>query len=355
MAAGYVQVATDGPGKKTQTFVNTIGADSVHAEGTVLVDSAGIERTTIPVTELAATNPAGTTMQNAATANGNGTLLNVQGYTTAILNIVSSPSMSGGTTVNFEASYDDSVWFAVTCERLISVALTTYGQSTTQDGDYRLNVAIFKSIRARISGYSAGTVTVKGYVSPHTYSPPTVLTYTTLGSGGSVIGSLLVAGNTMLTGNGITGTGSQRVTIASDNTPFPVKIDQTTPGTTNAVQDIPAASGGLSKFHLVAAATDNATSVKASAGQVYSITAFNLNAAARYLKFHNTAGTPTAGSGVTDTYLIPGNTAGAGLVINIDKGIAFGTGIGITIVTGITDASTTAVAASEIVVNIYYK
>ena len=38
-----------------------------------------------------------------------------------------------------------------------------------------------------------------------------------------------------LMGNGVTGTGSPRVTIASDNTPFAVKIDQTTPGTTDAV------------------------------------------------------------------------------------------------------------------------
>jgi hypothetical protein len=121
------------------------------------------------------------------------------------------------------------------------------------------------------------------------------------------------------------------------------------------VTDTPATSGGLSKFHLVAAASTNATNVKASAGQVFCITAFNLNAAARYLKFHNTSGTPTAGSGVTDTFMIPGNTAGAGVVINIDKGIAFGTGIGISIVTGIADSDATAVAASEIVVNIYYK
>lgn len=40
---------------------------------------------------------------------------------------------------------------------------------------------------------------------------------------------------TVVAGNGVTGAGSQRVTIASDNTPFPVKVDQTTPGTTNAV------------------------------------------------------------------------------------------------------------------------
>jgi hypothetical protein len=129
------------------------------------------------------------------------------------------------------------------------------------------------------------------------------------------------------------------------------KVD--TSGST--VQDVPATTGGLSKFHLVGAATTNATNVKASAGQVYAITAFNVAATPAYLKFHNTAGTPTAGSGVTDTFLIPGNTAGAGMVLNIDKGIAFATGIGITLVTGIADANASAIAADNVVINIYYK
>lgn len=44
-----------------------------------------------------------------------------------------------------------------------------------------------------------------------------------------------VNGNTALAGNGVTGTGSPRVTIASDNTPFPVKTDQTSHGTTDLV------------------------------------------------------------------------------------------------------------------------
>jgi non-canonical (house-cleaning) NTP pyrophosphatase len=44
-----------------------------------------------------------------------------------------------------------------------------------------------------------------------------------------------VAGTTTATGNGVVGAGVQRVAVASDNTPFPVKIDQTTNGTTNAV------------------------------------------------------------------------------------------------------------------------
>jgi len=134
-----------------------------------------------------------------------------------------------------------------------------------------------------------------------------------------------------------------------------VGIDQTTPGTTNAVQDIPATTGGLSKFHLVSAATTNANNIKASAGQVYGIVAFNVNASPRYLKFHNTSGSPTAGTGVTDTFMIPGNTAGAGFVVNFDKGVSFSSGIAITLVTGIGDSDATAVAASEIVLQVYYK
>jgi len=144
-------------------------------------------------------------------------------------------------------------------------------------------------------------------------------------------------------------------TAVSQSGTWTVQPGNTANTTAWLVTDTPATSGGLSKYHVVSAATTNAANVKASAGQVYCITAFNTNSSARYLKFHNTAGTPTAGSGVTDTFLIPGNTAGAGVVINIDKGIAFSTGIGVSITGAIADADTTAIGASDVVLNIYYK
>ena len=118
----------------------------------------------------------------------------------------------------------------------------------------------------------------------------------------------------------------------------------------------PAATGGLTMMSpLVSAATTNATVVKASAGKVYVIQAFNTNAEERYLKFHNTASTPTAGSGVVWSVLIPGSTTGAGVVTSMENGLEFSAGIGITLVTGIANTDATAVAASEIVVNIGYK
>ena len=122
------------------------------------------------------------------------------------------------------------------------------------------------------------------------------------------------------------------------------------------VTDTVATSGGLTMHKTTSAASTNATSVKGSAGQVYSVQAFNVNAAVRYLKLYNKASAPTVGTDTpVKTLAIPGNTAGAGFVINWDKGLAFGTGIAFALTTEATDAGTTGVAANEITVNIDYK
>ena len=101
------------------------------------------------------------------------------------------------------------------------------------------------------------------------------------------------------------------------------------------------------------AATTNATSVKASAGTVYSVTASNINAAIRYLKFYNKASAPTVGTDVpVITIPIP-----AGGAINIPFGTTghrFATGIALAITTGAADSDTGAVAANEIKVATAY-
>lgn len=114
-------------------------------------------------------------------------------------------------------------------------------------------------------------------------------------------------------------------------------------------------NGGATPYMLISAASTNATSLKASAGQIYTIAAMNLNASPRYLKLYNKASAPTVG---TDTplqvYMIPGNTAGSGLTLSVPVGMEFGTGIAFAITTGIATSDTGAVAASEIVININY-
>jgi hypothetical protein len=116
-------------------------------------------------------------------------------------------------------------------------------------------------------------------------------------------------------------------------------------------------SGGATPYKLVSAASTNATSVKGSAGQVYMITASNVNAAVRYLKFYNKATSPTVGTDTpVCTFAIPGNTAGAGTNIPVPAcGLEFGTGIALALTTEATDAGSTGVAANEIVVNLGYK
>ena len=114
----------------------------------------------------------------------------------------------------------------------------------------------------------------------------------------------------------------------------------------------PHTAGGCSMYHKVSAASDNAANVKASAGQVYGISIYNNAGYPVYVKLHNTAGTPTAGAGVVRAF---GCQAGVTVTYNQANGMAFGTGIGITIVKDITDAGTTAVALSDCVVGIEYK
>ncbi len=116
------------------------------------------------------------------------------------------------------------------------------------------------------------------------------------------------------------------------------------------------AAGGATPYKLVSAATTNATSVKASAGTVYMITASNVNAAVRYLKLYNKASAPTVGTDTPVlTFAIPGNTAGAGTNIPVPTvGINFSTGIAFALTTEATDAGSTGVALSEIVVNLAY-
>lgn len=115
------------------------------------------------------------------------------------------------------------------------------------------------------------------------------------------------------------------------------------------------AQDGWTPARLVSAATTNATSVKASAGQIGFIYAVNLNAAVRYLKLYNKASAPTVGSDTPiATLAIPASTTGAGFMLPIPDGVNFTTGIAYATTTGVADADTAAVAANEILLFLGY-
>jgi len=103
-------------------------------------------------------SPANLTMQNAVTADGNGTNLDVNDYATAILEVRGTFSA----TINFEGSIDDTNWYPIVATKNDS----TQSSTTTTVGLYEIKVATIKSVRARVSGYASGSITVIGKVSP---------------------------------------------------------------------------------------------------------------------------------------------------------------------------------------------
>jgi len=125
------------------------------------------------------------------------------------------------------------------------------------------------------------------------------------------------------------------------------------------VQSVSAATGGATQYHLIAAATDNATNVKASAGTVYGVQLAGLGSAPAYLKFYNTNSTPTcASSPLVKTLMIPAaSTAanGGGSNVTFPLGVAFTTGISFCVVTGIADNDDNAPAAATYIINFDYK
>jgi hypothetical protein len=100
-----------------------------------------------------------TTMQSAAVANGNGTILTVGGFNVALVNINCSVACSGGTTINFEGTDSTSTFFPV---QAFPVGGGTPVSTAITSGQFYVSLTGLASIRARISAYSAGTITVTG-------------------------------------------------------------------------------------------------------------------------------------------------------------------------------------------------
>jgi hypothetical protein len=128
-------------------------------------------------------------------------------------------------------------------------------------------------------------------------------------------------------------------------------------GSGGTVSLVPATSGGLSIGHLVAAATNNATALKASAGQLYGASIYNNAAYPVYLKFCNKATACTCGtnSGSDAILYTVAAQAGTEREIHTEEGIAFSTGISYCAVKGITDTDNTSLAASDAVIDLLYK
>ncbi len=131
---------------------------------------------------------------------------------------------------------------------------------------------------------------------------------------------------------------------------FAVQVDG---AALTALQLIDNLATNPSTTHLITAASTNATNIKSSAGTLLSVHIYNNADYPIHVKFHNNAGTPTAGTGVVFTASCQ---AGTHRDLVIPKGgRSFATGIAITVVTGIADSDNTAVAANDASIEVCYE
>lgn len=218
-------------------------------------------------------------------------------------------------TVSFECSNDGLTWFS--CLMGPTSAATGMVSTASATGVFSAPCA-FRFFRARCSSWTSGTINASLLV---TRSPV---------ASDNISGAVAQSGTwTMQPGN------------TANTTPW-------------LVTTRPAATGStLAKHRLIAAATTNATSVKASAGQVYTIHVYNVSAAVKFLKLYNKATAPTVGTDTpVETHAIP-----AANWVRIDytnHGNPFATGIGYALTGGGADSDTTALAAGDVVLNMLY-
>ena len=121
-----------------------------------------------------------------------------------------------------------------------------------------------------------------------------------------------------------------------------------------AVQVKPAAVSTYAPTRYANLGASTSANVKATPGNVFSLTTTNTNAAVRYVQLHNSAGTPAAAAVPIYTFLLPA-TAGMITVGNdffTNAGAYFSTGIAVTLST--TAGTYTAGTAGDHMTMIHY-
>jgi hypothetical protein len=105
---------------------------------------------------------------------------------------------------------------------------------------------------------------------------------------------------------------------------------------------------GNTVFFLQAAATNNATVIKASTGKVFHIRIYNTTSTVLYTKFYNKTTTPLPASD-SIFFTLPCQ-AGTWTHLDSFNGQEFTNGIGVATVTGISPTNNTAVAADSLLI-----
>ncbi|SEE51612.1 hypothetical protein [Bradyrhizobium lablabi] len=144
---------------------------------------------------------------------------------------------------------------------------------------------------------------------------------------------------------------SAPVVIASNQTSIPVAatLGAGTASVGTVQAGVTATANGATASRINAAASTNATSLKVSAGQLYTIDVFNAAAYNVFLKLYNKASAPTVGTD-TPVMTIPVQ-AGGGYSKTWPMGLSFATGIAYAITKLQADSDTTVVVAGDLTGN----
>ena len=103
------------------------------------------------------TPPANVTLQNNATANGNGTPFTVGSYKTLTVEVTGT---SASRTVVFEAQSTSGAWYPIQGVKLQDFSMAT---QTTGNGEvWQFDITGLAAFRARVSAIAGGNVSVRG-------------------------------------------------------------------------------------------------------------------------------------------------------------------------------------------------
>lgn len=275
------------------TFTRTEGSDTVHMQSMVVVDPTDGRALSLG-TDISTTN--------ITVLNGDLFSVAVQSYTYFIVQLTGSWSA----TVTFQGSNDNTNWVSVSA---LNSTVATYVTSATANGMFYIPTA-FKYFRVRATAFTSGPIV------------------------GSVIAGTDVAALPPQSYSSVTMAAG--TALAAD-----VHLGVRTTSTNAA-----------SRLKVISASGTNATSVKASAGRVYGYTFSNTTASFKFVKMHNLATSPTVGTtAVVETIAVPPN----GNVSFINQfGVAYATGIALSITGAAADADTTSIAANDVIGALIY-
>ena len=285
-----------------------------------------------------------------------------------------------GVNLTFEASIDGTNYFAIQMVRsnANTVELTTGNLSAAPAYCWEASVNAYTHFRVRATAFTSGTQNIRilpgvyatepvvsTQTTPVTVSSGTVTTLTNITNWGNVVDNgafvdattrLMPAGFILDETAGTALTENDAAAARVDNKRAQVMVveDATTRGQRQAVNaagaaavnHVAATAGGSTAARIKSAASNNLTSVKASAGQVYGYHLFNRSATEQFVKLYNKASAPVVASD-TPVYTIPIPPFG-GVAVSFPTGIAFSTGIAYGIVGGVADTNSTNTAADDV-------